>query len=628
MHPFITILIITNRRLTLTGITIFDITNLSRVSYCFVSFQGLEGRYEAPLMTPLSARTYLEAYYDLTDPKYEDLLPVVESFQGWDLIPASVLEDAWPEQGWEETTTDAQDGEGEVPDLKLLKLEDASKTTLNTLRGLTMDTVLQTLLDSPEADSRLMDEAGALTDFLPRLKDKLYEQAPTMGWSPYHLDLLCQALENEFVVDLSPLTNVPAKELAAVVEKLSRNGKMKILNLSNRPDISLQDLRQIIGPVTDLRILCLLEMPQIPPQSLQEYLVDFEIHHSDLLRLALRTSGSGFKDYSSHVKELSTKLRTAGVVSQMIWTGLGRSGSFDPQNYLPNGRIAWESMEFSSETYRVIDGQKILKKRTLDLCVPLPPYKLIPGVLQLLQWAGSSNLDEFFHPFKGMACSLASLLPHSNGTGHGISLLNPSLYLLQDPHSTRIREVESPFCLEPGKWALLLVSEAFDEDYEIFVHYMENMKKSLEIQGFKFTPRKATSYALVKRVPGSGSPEYMVADIPTFLEDVLGDTPMAQELLDAWTAGFPSIRDAEFFGDDTYKILRKLSPEDSTLEGKEAEDGKQGTEHDSKEAQASTHVTEHDGKEAQDSKQGTEQNGKGGNQAGSTDIGDRGPDTH
>ena len=596
MHPFITILIITNRRLTLTGITIFDITNLSRVSYCFISFQGL-GNYKAPLMTPLSARTYLEAYYGLSGLEHEDLLSVVESFQGWDLIPASVLEDAWPEQGWEEATTDAQDGEGEVPDLKLLKLEDAPKT-LDTLRGLTMDAVLQALLDSPEADSSLMDEAGALTDFLPRLKDKLYEQAPTMEWSPYHLDLLFQALENEDVVDLSPLTNVPAEKLATVVEKLSRNGKMKILNLSNRPDISLQDLRQIIGPVTDLRVLCLLEMPQIPPQSLYEYLLDYEIHHSDLLRLALRTSGSGLKDFSSHLEELSTKLRPAGVVSQMIWVGLGRRGIFEPRNYLPNGRIAWESMAFSSETNRWFDGETTMKKRNLNLSVPLPPYKLIPGVLRLLQWAGSGNLDEFCHPFMGMACSLASSLPHSNGTGHGVSLLNPSLYLLQNPHSIRIEEVESPFCLEPGKWALLLVSEAFDKDYEFFVHHVKNLKKSPENQDFEFTPRKATSYALVKRVSGSGSPQYMIADIPTFLSDVLGDTPMAQELLDAWNAGFPSIRDAEFFGDDTYTILRKLSPEDSMLEGKEAQGSKQVTEH----------------------------NGKGGNQSQSTDTRDHGPE--
>ena len=596
MHPFITILVITNQRLTLLGITIFDITNLSKVSYCFVSFQGLEGKYEAPLMTPLSAQTYLEAYYDLTDEKYKQLLPLVESFQGWGLIPASVLENAWPNQGWNEAMTDDQDGEGEVLDLKLLRLEDAPKTTLNTLRGLTMDTVLETLLDSPEADSSLMDEAGALTDFLPELKAKICDRAPTMKWSPYHLDLLYQALQNETVVDLSPLTNVSAKDLAVVVGKLSRNGKMNILNLSNRPDISLEDLRHIIGNVPDLRVLCLLEMPQIPLQSVNGYLVDFEIHHSELLRSAFKLQNASY-EYNDYVTKLHTKFRPAGVVSQIVWAGLGRMDTKEGRNYLPNGRIAWEDMAFDSEPNRAIGGQTTLEKRTYNLSVPLPPYKLVPGVLRLLQWAGSSNLIDFCEPSMGMACSLASLLPHSNGTGHGVSLLNPSLYLLRD---TLDSEGQGLFRLDPGEWALFLVSEAFDVDYDLFVRSMKNSKEFAKDQDSKFSPRKATSYALVKCVLGSGPSQYMVADIPTFLKDVLGDTPKAKELLDAWNSGFPSIRDAEFFGDDTYKILRKLSPEHSTLEGKEAQDGQQETEH----------------------------NGKGGNQSGSTDTGDRGPEAH
>ena len=600
MHPFITILIVTNQRLTFLGITIFDITNPSHVSYCFVSFQGLEGRHDAPLMTPLSARRYLDAYYDLADPENKNLLPLVESFKDRGLIPASVLEDAWPDEGWNEAETDVQEGEGEELGLQLTKLEISPKPTQGTLRGLTMDAVLQDLLDSPQANSSLMDEAELLTDFLPKLKDKMYDQAPTMKWSPYHLDLLCQALQNEAVVDLTPLTNVAAKDLAVIVEKLSRNGNMKVLNLSNRPDISLEDLRHIIDTVTDLRVLCLLEMPQIPLQSLYEYLVDFEIHHSDLLRSALRESDPDYNDYQSHVKELHTKLRAAGVVSQLVWIGLGRTDTKERRNYLPNGRIAWEDMTFSSETDRAIGGKTALQKRTYDLSVPLPPYKLIPGVLRLLQWAGSCNLNEFCEPCRGMACSLASLLPHSNDTGHGVSFLNPSLYLLRDSYRSYEVEEQTPFCLKPGEWALFLISEAFDVEYELFVRLMTKFDNYEKDQDSKFNPRKATSYALVTRVPGSEPPQYLVADIPTFLKYVLGNTPEAQELLDAWTGGFPSIRDAEFFGDDTYKILRKLSPEDSTLESKEA----------------------------QDSKQVTEPAGKGGIRSGSTDTGDHGTEVH
>ena len=99
-------------------------------------------------------------------------------------------------------------------------------------------------------------------------------------------------------------------------------------------------------------------------------------------------------------------------------------------------------------------------------------------------------------------------------------------------------------------------------------------------QDDEFRPRKAASYALITRIADSGPSQYMVADIPTFLKKVLGDTPEARGLIDEWTSGFPTIENAEFFGDDTYKILQKLSPEDVKPESKEAQGGKQGAEHD------------------------------------------------
>ncbi len=625
MPPLITILNITDQEATALGITIFDITNPSHVSYCFVDFTGMESARKVPLMTPLSARTYLEAYYELT----EDHLPLLQSFQGRDLIPASVLEDAWPEQGWKEAETDVQQGEGGEQDLKLEKLENAPRARVDSLRTKAMDICLQSVLDLSENDSCFMAEAELLTDFLPRLKDELYDRATNLEWSSYHLDLLCQALQNEVEVDLSPLSNISAKDLALVVAKLYKNGKMSTLNLSNRPDISLEDLHFIIGTDTRLRVLCLLEMPQIPVQSLGRYLVNHEVHHSDLLRWALRNYP--FSDVPiSHERVPNTESPGTGVVSQIVWTGLEDREIKERRNYLPNGRIAWENLTFHVRKERTLRWPKSLEIRTYDLCVPLPPCRLIPGVLRLLQWAGSAELSYDDSLSKGMACSLASSLPCTNGTGHGISLLSPSLYL--DRKSDDAPAGEScPLSLKAGEWALFLVSEAFDVSDEIFVADMSSDDGDYEVssgyidvdfsqkmsskeaetepgtfaedsladnlsermdradtltqaegakaiaqapetdpaahknQDFKFYPRKATSYALITRVAESGPSQYMVADIPTYLKKVLGDTSEAQELIAIWTSRISSIQNAEFFGDDTYKILRKLSPEDSTL---------------------------------------------------------------
>ena len=572
----------------------------------------MESTREVPLMTPLSARTYLEAYYDLTDPTHsERLLPLVKSFQGWDLIPASVLEDAWPGEGWKEAKTDVQEGEGEEPDLKLDKLEIAPRASVVTLRGQTMDTVLQNLLDSSEENSSLVAEAELLTDFLPRLKDKLYDAAMTMKWSSHHLDLLYQALQNESEVDLSPLSNIPAKDLAVVVGKLYKYGKMRILNLSNRPDFSLEDVRSIIGTGTRLRVLCLLEMPQIPLESLGQYLVNCEVHHSDLLRWSLR-GYSFFKGRNPQERMPDTVFPAIGVVSHIVWTRLESYQCKDRRNYLPNGRIDWENLRFKPST-----GSWLNTYQAYDLCVPVAPCKLVPGVLRLLQWAGSAFLSLSTDLSWGMACSLASSLPYTNGTGHGISLLNPSLYLEGKFERAPVKEF-CHFSLNVGEWALFLVSEAYDASDESVLKDMSddqgvsanssapvtvdsakelsNQDGETESGSFaqtpevdpaapkhqdsKFCPRKATSYALITRVADSGPSQYMVADVPTFLKEVLGNTPEARELIDVWSSGISTIKNAEFFGDDTYKILQKLSPKDSTPERKEAQGAKQGAEHD------------------------------------------------
>ena len=576
----------------------------------------MESEREVPLMTPLSARTYLEAYYELNDPKHsEDLLPVVESFRGWGLISASVLEDAWPGESWEEAETDVQEGKGTEPDLKLEKLEIAHRPSLDTLRGQTMDTVIQSLLDSPEENSGLVVEAENLSDFLPRLKDKLYAAATTIEWSSHYLDLLCQALKTEVEVDLSPLSNIPAKDLAIVVAKLYENGKMNVLNLSHRPDISLEDLRSIVGTGPRLRVLCLLEMPQIPLENLGQFLVNYEVHHSDLMRSAFK----GFRNYGERLPNIG--FPATGVISKIVWAGLGTTASVDRRNYLPNGRIAWENLSFSSRKGQFLDTWQALENRLYDSCVPVTPYKLVPSVLRLLQWFGTASLSWSTDVSRGMACSLASSLPCTNGNGHGISLLNPSLWLagMLDWDGPKESCLSS---LNAGEWALFLMSKSYDAINQSHIDRMlkgsrtssrassksgapvnvdpaeklpnksgdtasGSSSQAPEVdptapkdQDVEFRPCKAASYALITRVADSGPSQYMVADIPTFLEKVLGDTLEARELIDAWTSGISTIENAEFFGDDTYQILQKLSPEDGKPKGKEAQGVKQGAEHD------------------------------------------------
>ena len=74
------------------GITIFDISEPSSVRYCFVDFLGMESPREVQLMAPLTARIYLEAYYDLEDSDTKYLEGLVEDLAPYYLIVRTIHE--------------------------------------------------------------------------------------------------------------------------------------------------------------------------------------------------------------------------------------------------------------------------------------------------------------------------------------------------------------------------------------------------------------------------------------------------------------------------------------------------------------------------------------------------------
>ncbi|KAL2041824.1 hypothetical protein N7G274_005608 [Stereocaulon virgatum] len=461
------------------GITIFDITNLSHVQYCFVDFNGMESDREVPLMTPLSARTYLEAYSILSDPgNSRDLVPLVEAFDEWGLIATATLENTWPGEGWE--ADDEVDVEDELddeiqrldeelakPEVELARLHTNPVDTPMTLRDSAMDKLLQSLMKQPDDDSDSIAEAELLTDFLPKLRAKFYDQATQLKPSSSLLRLLGRALENETEVDLSPFTTLSAKDLSLVVSKLQSHGKMAILNLSNRPDIGETELNVILGPDLNLRALCLLEMPQIPSRSLGAYSGHCEVYHSDILRLPLVTD-----PYEEHKPTLAPALSTNNTITQIQWLGMSYMDSTDKAYRLDDGRIAWDTLKLAAKGRNPFGPSKgELEYRSCDLDIPFPAGKMVQGFLRLLQWGASANMgpsssDDWW---KGVACSLAASPPRdSTGTGHGVGLLSPSLWIQQGRYN-RSQKEKGPTGLKIGQWALILFSEAFNARSQEFL---------------------------------------------------------------------------------------------------------------------------------------------------------------
>ena len=95
-------------------ITVIDITDLTHVRYCFMSWRdwrsGVEGKHGLR-MIPLSGSMYLSACYNTKerskDPKLQTELQTLEQqFDKWDVIDIASLVNSWPEDGWLTAETD------------------------------------------------------------------------------------------------------------------------------------------------------------------------------------------------------------------------------------------------------------------------------------------------------------------------------------------------------------------------------------------------------------------------------------------------------------------------------------------------------------------------------------------
>ncbi|KAF8487935.1 hypothetical protein JB92DRAFT_2661113, partial [Gautieria morchelliformis] len=97
------------------GVTVIDITDLSSPAYCFVSLRGLEAaKVRVPLSIPLTAETYVRAYYPLPSEKnfgsveekevndevQQDVEKHISLFRGIRLIEPWVLYSTWPSVGY------------------------------------------------------------------------------------------------------------------------------------------------------------------------------------------------------------------------------------------------------------------------------------------------------------------------------------------------------------------------------------------------------------------------------------------------------------------------------------------------------------------------------------------------
>ena len=542
-------------------------------------------------MTPLTARIYLEAYYNINHISYSrNLLPLLDEFKEWDIIAVATLQDTWPKGEWEEPeSNEGSDEEMTAPEL--VKLEINTPDTLKSLRNRAMATVLQTLLEGPDEISGILLEAELLTDFMPKLKTKLYEQANTLKPSPHLVDLLCRALADNTHVDLGPFTTLSAEDMSLVVSRLRKHGKMDTLCVSNRSDLTERDMQIVLRGAAGLKALYILEDPQITAQGMCPLLDDCDLYHSDLLRRSIKPQPDRF--YADAVSARSDDAMPAGQicgynnVSQLVWIGITAGQATHKSHRLGNGLIDWESLR-QGDPQSNTNSSSYLKYQRYSLNIPLPTFKTVAGLLRLLKWGSSARPDIYvlgnFSKGAAFSFAMASTIPGDKdsgvdsvggGNGFGIGPLEPTLYM--DDIDDTIPAHDALEHLEPGRWAIILIHEAFDarsqnelDEYRLEADSARKAKlralASREDQPLQAIKRLRYALVTPSTEPNGSDRDYMVADIPTFLENINRKSQgnshtRVPGLTEAWNSRIAAMDTVDFYGeDDIHEILPKVFP--------------------------------------------------------------------
>ncbi len=229
-------------------------------------------------------------------------------------------------------------------------------------------------------------------------------------------------------------------------------------------------------------------------------------------------------------------------------------------------------LEKRSANYRC--PQSCLRYRRYLPGMPLPIFKTVVGLLRQLKWISASRSWAPQPLWNGLSnsFSMASSIADGNnmginalgsGNGFGIGPSGATLHL--DDIGERIRPSEVHEHLEPDQWAIILIHKT--RDGEPWIKIGDESKG--ENHDLPFRAIIGLKYALVtpstKLNPSDR--QFVVADIPTYLEHIMGRNPDKgnngdlRKLIEVWNSHIAAMPYVGFYKeDDIHDILPEVFP--------------------------------------------------------------------
>ncbi|KAL8648965.1 MAG: hypothetical protein Q9210_004681 [Variospora velana] len=583
------------------GITIFDLTDLDSVRYCFVDFVEKYNWRHLKLMTPLPARTYWEAYQRLNGP--DEKIPLLRKFHGRKLVAVGALKETWPHGDWQENVSiigQEQYSLNESPEHAESNMtaagnagiaaekqptprsENTVPARIKSLRDHSMDSLLDLLLHSTHRHSDLVAEAEAFPDFVAKLRRRLYDNAATLQPTTPNIDLLYKVLKDEVEIDISVFKKFAASDLPLLIAKL-RGGNLRTLNLSNMPELTESDLQQILhirqapsgtakpndntsvlatDSVKDCRAIILLETPKISLEFLTEHMGHCDIYHSALFRRPMYT-GDQVRDPPVQNPLKALQFAATNTISQLVWVGTRSSQSCNSKLRLENGQFDWSTLKYSVGAYSFLSQDTDhLKYRNFLLDIPSPTAKIVHSFQRLTQYLSKVS---YLEDWPAAAARCFATTSNLEDGGYSVGPMSASLY----PRFYPMKPVESgkDRILMPGQWAIILVQEAFDDknqkelDQRAFETSDDEEDKTCLApeEELKFRPLKRLRYAFVKALSKSDplKQHLWVTSVSGYVQNVLGGTTDDTEYVKKWWR--KQRRYADYYKDtDMDAILGKI----------------------------------------------------------------------
>lgn len=569
------------------AVTIIDISEPHNVRYCFVGYNPYS--LPVPLMTPISAASHLfdsfdgdgerndeeggeeggegeeesgedsdyeeecdedsegeedgevDAYHEEAD---DDDIPqthshdspvewartIAKGFEGRQLMSIHSLNSTWPRETWRGLVEASNDSTDQA-------LRSSSQVT--SLRTLALDKLIETALTDPGFDMSWISElADLLEDFLPRLRDSLYNYSVDLAPSPTSIRVIVRAFQDVPGFRLGAFHEFEMDDYLSVIAGLQQKAKLSTLNLSGSAKLDLEGLERILQYTSSLKTLYLMDNPSLSLQSVLDILHEnrlsvTNLYHPDLFGLFLHHRARMPLPDEYQMKFL-TGASTKSPAIQILWVFTCAS-ELDEYNCRSCGvhwdkftadiRARGKNSDFSSYDSPGLNYGRFSLKHSL-----ISPSKLVTGMSQFAEFS-LNNKSWTRHSYDSYAQAAATsfAMAPSSVKGSKNQVGPVPLMLSIDPLSPmKIIDDSAPeylfSTLVPGDWSLLILHE-----HDYYKHFtmdtdLPNLKKKWRY-AFITTRLDSTSY-----IPNDE--EIVVADMDTFLAEVAGDE--AKELGEYW----------------------------------------------------------------------------------------------